>query len=214
MYTRTKEAIRYLGYGSRAVDDKTLALVLESFGELDQVAEKRIIYRIFRFTVPEADWIGIDSLRIHSRDLSQNLKGCEKIVLLGATLGVDTDRLLRRYSYTDMARAVVLQACAAADLEEYLDGWQEELRVQMKSHGYDLRPRFSPGYGDFSIEHQGEILRMLDSTKKIGLSMTGGNMLAPTKSVTAVIGLGRGETTCHSGGCEGCGKTDCIYRRG
>ena len=40
MYTRTKEAIRYLGYGSRAVDDKTLALVLESFGELDQVAEK------------------------------------------------------------------------------------------------------------------------------------------------------------------------------
>ena len=55
MYTRTKEAIRYLGYGSRAVDDKTLALVLESFGELDQVAEKRIIYRIFRFTVPEAD---------------------------------------------------------------------------------------------------------------------------------------------------------------
>ena len=55
MYTRTKEAIRYLGYGSRAVDDKTLALVLESFGELDQVAEKRIIYRIFRFTVPEAE---------------------------------------------------------------------------------------------------------------------------------------------------------------
>ncbi len=84
----------------------------------------------------------------------------------------------------------------------------------MKSQGYDLRPRFSPGYGDFSIEHQGEILRMLDSAKKIGLSMTGGNMLAPTKSVTAVIGLGREAATCPPGGCEGCGKADCIYRRG
>lgn len=214
MDTRTKEAIRYLGYGSRAVDDKTLALVLESFDELDQVAEKRIIYRIFRFTVPETDWVRIDNLKIHSKNLSRNLDGCEKVVLLGATLGVQTDRLLKRYSYTDMARVVVLQACAAAVLEEYLDGWQDELRTQMKLQGYYLHPRFSPGYGDFSIEHQGEILRMLDGTKRIGLSVTDGNMLAPTKSVTAVIGLGKDETSCPPEGCESCEKADCLYRRG
>lgn len=214
METRTKEAIRYLGYGSRAVDDKTLALVLESFGELDQVAEKRIIYRIFRFTVPGTDLIEIDHLKIHSKNLFRNLKDCQEVVLLGATLGIQTDRLLERYSYTDMARTVVLQACAAAILEEYLDGWQERLRTQMEACGYYLRPRFSPGYGDFSIGHQGEILRMLDSAKRIGLSMTDGNMLTPTKSVTAVIGLGKNKTACPSGGCESCEKNDCLYRRG
>ncbi len=214
MNTRTKEAIRYLGYGSRAVDDKTLALVLESFDELDRVAEKRIIYRIFPLTAPETDWLRIDNLKIHSRNLSRNLRGCEKAVLLGATLGIQTDRLLKRYSYTDMARAVVLQACAAAVLEENLDRWQTALKEQMKEEGYYLRPRFSPGYGDFSIEHQGEILRMLDSAKRIGLSMTGGNMLAPTKSVTAVIGMGRNDVPCPAGGCECCGKDDCLYRRG
>ena len=141
------------------------------------------------------------------------MKGCEKAVLLGATLVSGVDRLIRRYSCMDMAKAVVVQACAAAVLEEYLDEWQEDLRMRMERNGYYLRPRFSPGYGDFSIEHQEEFLRLLDSAKKIGLSMTGSSMLTPTKSVTAVIGLSRENTACHKAGCEMCGKSDCSYRR-
>ena len=47
MDTRTKEAVRYLGYGRHAVDDHTLALVESSFRELEEAAGRRIIYRIF-----------------------------------------------------------------------------------------------------------------------------------------------------------------------
>ncbi len=213
MDTRTKEAIRYLGYGSKAVDDRTLKLISEAFTELDELADKRIVYRIFEFFVPDSEWIVVEHLNIHSKNLSKNMKGCEKAVLLGATLGSGVDRLIRRYSCMDMAKAVVVQACAAAVLEEYLDEWQEDLRMRMERNGYYLRPRFSPGYGDFSIEHQEEFLRLLDSAKKIGLSMTGSSMLTPTKSVTAVIGLSRENTVCHKAGCEMCGKSDCSYRR-
>ena len=101
----------------------------------------------------------------------------------------------------------------AALLEEYLDECQEELRLEQEAQGLYLRPRFSPGYGDFSVLHQGEILRMLDAPKRIGLSVTDGNMLTPTKSVTAVIGVGRTQLSCHVKGCENCGKSDCAYRR-
>lgn len=213
MDARAKEAIRYLGYGKCAVDDQTMALVWESLKELDQMADKKIIYRIFEFSAREENWIQLEHIKIHSRNLFQNMKGCEKVVLLGATLGMEADRLLRRYSYTDMAKAVVMQACGAAVLEDYLDEWQEELRKEMEREGYYFRPRFSPGYGDFSIAHQGEILRLLDSAKKIGLSMTESSMLIPTKSVTAVIGLSREDIKCHRKGCEVCGKTDCAFRR-
>lgn len=213
MDTRTKEAIRYLGYGKSAIDDQTLQLVSDSMKELDRLTDKRIIYRIFEFSVPDTDWIALEHMRIHSRNLSRNLKGCSKVVLLGATLGAETDRLLRRLSITDIARAVVVQACAAAILEEYLDEWQEGLRKDLAGEGFYLRPRFSPGYGDFSIEHQGEILWLLDSAKRIGLSMTESGMLTPTKSVTAVIGLSREETACHRSGCEVCKKKDCEFRR-
>lgn len=213
MNTRTKEAVRYLGYGKHAVDENTLNLIQESFEELDQIAVKRIIYRIFDMTTPMNGSIMIDDLEIKSKNLEKNLTGCSKVILLGATLGIQVDMLMKRYSYTNMAKVVVLQACAAAMLEEYLDECQTQFEKEFGEQKMYLRPRFSPGYGDFSIEHQKQILMMLDAPKKIGLSMTDSSMLTPTKSVTAVIGLSEKETACHKKGCEECGKADCIYRR-
>lgn len=207
------ETARYLGYGRQALDVATEELMEDCFRELEATAEKRIVSCILDLQLPEENSILIGEYLIESRNLYKNLSGCEKVVLVGATLGVSVDLLMKRYSYTDMARVVVLQACAAAYLEEYLDLWQEGLAGRMRKERYYLRPRFSPGYGDFSIGHQGVILRMLDAPKKIGLSMTDGNMLAPTKSVTALIGLGREDAGCHKQGCEVCEKMDCAYRR-
>ena len=60
MDARTKEAIRYLGYGRHAVDDHTLKLVESCFEELSQAACGRIVYRIFELEFPERG-------RIHRR---------------------------------------------------------------------------------------------------------------------------------------------------
>ncbi len=210
---RTKEAVRYLGYGTHAVDDKTLALVGEMFRELDQTVRRRIVYRIFELESDGDDKVRIGQLDIASRNLAKNMRGCAQAAMLGATLGIEADMLMKRYSVTDISKAVVAQACAAAMLEEYLDDWQEELREQKREEGYFLRPRFSPGYGDFDIHHQEDMLRMLDSARKIGLTMTDAHMLSPSKSVTAVIGMSREDIACHRVGCEACGKTDCMYRR-
>lgn len=213
MDRRTREAVRYLGYKNHAVDDHTLTLIQDSFQELDLVADKRIIYRIFDLDTDGREQLKIGSMTVSSRQLSRNLKGCCQVLLLGATLGTCVDQKMRRYSLDEMARAAVMQACAAALLEDYLDEWQEQYAQEMREKGLYLRPRFSPGYGDFSIRHQEMILRMLDAAKTIGLSMTDGCMLVPSKSVTAVLGMSRHETSCHRHGCEVCEKTDCEFRR-
>ena len=103
--------------------------------------------------------------------------------------------------------------CAAAMLEEYCDKAQNEIAESLRKEQLYLRPRFSPGYGDYSILHQDDILRMLDAAKTIGLTMTESYMLTPTKSVTAVIGVSSTQEPCHIKGCEECQKLDCIYRR-
>ena len=208
MDRRTREAVRYLGYKNHAVDDHTLFLVRSSFQELEQVAQKRIIYRIFDLRTNGRQQIMIGNMTVESRSLSKNLKGCGQVLMLGATLGNRVDQLLRRYSLNEMARAVVIQACAAAFLEEYLDDWQKEMKKDLLEEGIYLRPRFSPGYGDFSIRHQQEILRMLDAAKTIGLTMTESCMLVPSKSVTAVIGMSRKYMECHRKGCEACDNID------
>lgn len=213
MDERTKEAVRYLGYGKQKADEKTLNLIADAFAELEHASEKRMTYRIFDMHITDDEGILIDHMQIHSKNLLKNLKGCEQVILLGATLGIKVDLLMKRYSYTDMARVVVLQACAAAMLEEYLDERQRDLSKEMEKEGFYLRPRFSPGYGDFSILHQKDILSMTDAAKKIGLTMTDSSMLTPVKSVTALIGLSRQQENCHIKGCEVCGKNDCKYRR-
>ena len=134
-------------------------------------------------------------------------------MLFGATLGAGTDQLIRRASVSDMAKAVIMQACAAAFLEEYCD--EEQLRIgrEMEDQGLYLRPRFSPGYGDFDIRYQEPLMRILDCAKSIGLTMTDSFMMTPTKSVTAVIGASPVKERCPTAGCEACGKKDCKYRR-
>lgn len=213
MDARIKEAVRYLGYGNHAVDEQTLALVEDSFDELDRAAERRIIYRIFDLVRGEQGSLTLGKMNIVSENLYKNLRDCKEALLLGATLGIGVDLLLKRYSLTDMSRAVVLQAAAAAMLEEYLDECQKKLGAELEAEGKYLRPRFSPGYGDFDIRHQDMILRMLHADKSIGLTMTDSFMLTPTKSVTAVIGISRKKDNCPVQGCEACGKKDCIYRR-
>lgn len=210
---RTKEAIRYLGYGRHAVDETTLAMIDSSFRELEACADGRSVYRIFDCIHNKENRIEIGTMNIRSRSLNRNLKGCEKAVVFGATLGVQTDMLIKKYSLINMARAVVLQSCAAVILEEYCDDCQEKIGRTAEKEKLWMRPRFSPGYGDFDIHYQKDILCMLDTAKTIGLTMTDSYMLTPAKSVTAVIGLSSVDEKCHRQGCEVCQKEDCIYRR-
>ena len=101
----------------------------------------------------------------------------------------------------------------AAMLEEYCDSRQLEIGEELEREGEYLRPRFSPGYGDFDIHYQEPLMRMLDCAKTIGLTMTDSYMMSPSKSVTAVIGVSRTQERCPVEGCEACSKTDCEYRR-
>ena len=213
MYIRTKEAVRYLGYGKNAVDDKTLQEIQDSFRELERLADKKSIYRIFELSLKDENELKIGNVEIYSRNLRTNLKDCKQVVLFAATLGAEVDRLIRKMQVVDMAKAVVMQACAATLLEEYCDELQQKIAEHMQEQGKYIRPRFSPGYGDFSIQHQKAVLAMLEASKRIGVTMTDSYMLTPTKSVTAVIGIGDAEMNCNLNSCEECDKTDCTYRR-
>lgn len=128
----TKEAIRYLGYGRNAVDEQTLALIKDSFEGLRSAVSPKSICRIFDLQHQSEECFQIGNIRMKSRSLGRNLKQCEKLILFGATLGTGADRLITRASLTDMAKAVVLQACAAAMLEEYCDACQREIAKQQE----------------------------------------------------------------------------------
>ena len=207
-----KEILRYLGYGNTAPDERVTTLMKECIQEILQQCSMRHIYRKFCCSHHQ-NHIAIGTMHIESKNLAKNLADCEEAILFAATLGPQADMLLKRYNRLDMSKAVVMQAAAAAIIEEYCDQCQEEIRKLAAKEQKFLRPRFSPGYGDFALTHQKDFIALLDCPKKIGLTVTESLLLAPSKSVTAVIGLSQKDKHCHTKGCETCEKINCAFRR-
>ena len=215
-----KEALRYLGYRNTMPDENTELLVDSCIVEARAAASMVHVSRIFPVSVQtreehgqEEGWIESGCFVTRSKSLSKNLEGCEQILVFAATLGVGIDRLLTRYSKLEMSRAVVLQAVSAALIEAYCNELNAKWKDDFKKEGWYLRPRFSPGYGDFALSNQKIILQSLDAAKWTGITLTDSLLMMPSKSVTAVIGMGKNPVNCGVEGCEACEKKDCVYRR-
>lgn len=207
-----KETLRYLGYRGQEIEEQTERMIEETAQELERSSMPKSIYREYACEVTE-DSVKLGELEIRSRNLATNLKGCERAVLLAATIGRAADFMIKKYSVSNMAKATVVQAAGAACIESYVDEVEDIIRKDAAIRGLYLRPRFSPGYGDFALECQRDIFDMLECSKRIGVTLTEGNLMMPTKSVTAVIGLTTKEReSCQMEKCSLCARTDCEFR--
>lgn len=195
-----REVLRYAG--CREETPASAALLDACLREAEPVLTGRVCWlELPAQTVNEA---------FSSRDLAKNLSGCGRVVLFAATVGTGLDRLLARYSVLSPARAVLLQALGAERVEALCDAFCSRLEAET---GMGLRPRFSPGYGDLSLEAQTEIFALLQPMRHIGLSLTESLLMSPSKSVTAFVGLTE-EKTEKPNKCKLCDKKDCAYRGG
>lgn len=216
MEINRNEALRYLGVRGKTPDALTAEVVDSCIEEVQRVAEPRQVSRIYPLQRMEGEGgtcLDGGCFLTQSRNLDRNLRDCEQVLVFAATLGVGIDRLLARYGKIRMSRAIVLQAVSAAAIEGYCNELNREWKEKFLSEGWYLRPRFSPGYGDFALENQTSILQGLEAGKWAGITLTDSLLMMPSKSVTAVIGMSRRPANCILEGCEVCQKTDCAYRR-
>ena len=211
-----KEIFRYLGYRGREPETGVAEAADSCAAALQTVVEPRHVRRVFPLEWVSADRFRIEGMDVVSRNLSRNLRGCSEVCLMAATLGLGPDRLVQRAeALGKMSRAVILQAAAAAMIEAYCDDVNEEIRREAAPKGLFLRPRFSPGYGDLPISQQAELFRLLDITRRIGISLSESGLMVPQKSVTALIGVSDRPQGRRSRGCEACAMSaDCAYRKG
>ena len=129
-------------------------------------------------------------LQISSHKLSAHLADCHKAILFGATLGPGVDILIRRYSGRSTIKPAILQAAGASAIEAFADEATEYMKKSLFSGDLPVfKMRFSPGYGDFSLEHQNDFFRLLNLERTLGLSLNSALLMSPSKSITAIIGV-------------------------
>ena len=210
MELKVKDVLRYLGYRTAPAERNVLDQIDEAITELNACVNPKSIYKTFSCTVSRTA-VTIGGVTIESSSLANHMKGCKRAALLAVTLGPAADTLIRRHSVSDMSKAAVMQAVCAVMCERYCDDIERRIAEEAALEGLHLRPRFSPGYGDFQIECQRDLFHLLECDRRIGLSMTAGFMLVPLKSVTAVIGFSE-EKCCNLEKCGNCSRNHCAFR--
>lgn len=178
-----KEVLRYMG--CRAPDRATLELMKKCAEESENNICYKVCYSLLSVEI-KGKTCDFGVFKTESENLAKNLEGCEKVILFAATIGMGIDRLIARYSRVSPAKAVAFQAIGAERIESLCDMFCESYR---KETGENLKPRFSPGYGDLPIELQKDIFAVLDLPRKIGISLNDSLLISPSKSVTAFVGI-------------------------
>ena len=206
--TDRREILRYAGV--REETAQILQLLDSCLAEAAPVLTGKVCWSVFPLTFQE-DGLDLTFARTGSGSLRRVLQGCDRVLVFAATLGLGLDRLIARYSRLSPARALMLQAIGTERIEALCDAFCRTMAETLPDS--PLTARFSPGYGDLSLTLQEDIFRVLDCPRKIGLTLNESLLMSPSKSVTAIVGLGSCAAAHHPAGCRSCGKTDCLYRR-
>ncbi len=187
------DALRYMRVPPTVHDDELIQTVRDAFTRLENFVTPRCVWG--RFHIVHFDGgIEIEGAYLYSNNIARLTQRSDECYLLAATLGQEVDRQISIAQQKNMLDGMALDACASVRIDAFIDQFIIE-NVKLSLHeGEKLTQRFSPGYGDLSMNAIEDIITILNAQKRIGLSVTRSLMMSPIKSVTAIIGINKTTT--------------------
>lgn len=182
-----KEILRYAG--CRKADDEVIALMRSCVEEAREKLSYNVCFRELDIcSIAQDGCIDLGICNIKSADLAKNLRDCGRVIIFAGTLGIDIDRLIYKYGRISPSKALMMQAIGAERIEALCDTFCDDIFSQVQNVSR-LKPRFSPGFGDLTIDVQKLIFDVLGCTKSLGMSLNESLLMSPSKSVTAFVGI-------------------------
>ncbi len=175
-----KEVLWYMRAGQ---DESAREVALRACALVRQAADCKACFLRLPVSAEEGGGlVRVGEWEISSRSLAKHLSPCREAVVFAATAGSGADRAIAMASAMSGTLALAADAAGSVLVEAVCDALERELQERFVF-------RYSPGYGDFSIEAQTTMVRLLQTERTIGVTLTEGLMLRPSKSVTAIIGI-------------------------
>jgi uncharacterized 2Fe-2S/4Fe-4S cluster protein (DUF4445 family) len=141
--------------------------------------------------------------------------GCNQLIYclltIGNTLADESAACFQSGMY---AEGLVLDAIANFALFDCSRQLYQKVVCEAQTAGLGLTRRLSPGEGDFDVTCQQSILEHFTAEGALGITMTGGCMLDPVKSLAYVYGTDVDlpiNPVDHD--CSTCGRPDCKLRK-
>ncbi|MCQ2538563.1 MAG: hypothetical protein MJ124_09205 [Lachnospiraceae bacterium] len=174
-----------MGMRPDAADSRLQGEVEKAEKNFLKTVEGHICWEIYNKEDISTEEVKIGDYYFKSISLKKHLEGCKKIIAMAATLGAEADRLRIRAAAVSQLNELIYDALGTEGIESVCDQFCNEVG---RKYG-NLTPRFSPGYGDLALEYQKDMIMMLDTQKRIGVTLLDSLLMTPTKSVTAFVGI-------------------------
>ncbi len=152
--------------------------------KLLKIIDYKCVYIRTAVDLSEENICDFGFMRVDSKNLYKNLKGCKEVYAMALTAGLAVDRELAKLSIISQAEHFVTDALASAAIDSFCDYAAKMMKGELK-----CAPRFSPGYGDFSLKFQKPFLERLDAQSLLGITLSSSYLMTPMKSITAVMGI-------------------------
>jgi len=209
-----KEVLQYLMWRGSEIPEEIEEMIDSCMEETLQSIRPQFTWRLFSVEHNDTFSLKEAGLELPGSDIRRLLEDCDRCVLMAVTLGSGMDRLILRSKGRNLSRSVVLDSCGSAAVEAACEQAQKEILRQLGGECY-LTDRFSPGYGDLPLEFQKQMIELLDTPRQIGLTLSESCMMAPGKSVTAIIGIADKPQKKRFRGCAYCSMFEsCAFRKG
>lgn len=209
-----QEVLKYLGYRGGELSDEYKEKIDSIAETIMKTAEPKACSVILKIENHAPLEFENAEIVLGGEDIKKHLATSDECMFMAASLGGDIDRLIKKYSATDMEKAVIADACASAAIENVCDNYVRRAEEAYNKKGLYLTDRFSPGYGDMPLESQRIVCDVTQCAKSIGLLCTRTMILEPTKSVTALVGISDKVQQKRREGCENCRLFfDCQFRK-
>lgn len=207
------ETKRYAGLSKTDFDP---SLIRDACLEAQLLSKPQGIWQIYDYNHCTHTIMATQPVQLQGKSITKHLQKAEKVIVLAVTIGEAVEKAVTKHFEQDAyTHSVLLDAAATTAVEMAADLMEKTIQQRIYPQGYRTLMRFSPGYGDWDIHFQPEMMQ-LACAAEIGIELTDSMMLVPRKSVTAIIGLVPNEgTACISikHDCKNCNKTDCIARK-
>ncbi|MDU7876829.1 MAG: methionine synthase [Veillonella sp.] len=178
------EVKRYAGL--RHAEDFPEKFVDEACKEIQLLATPKGVYQEYDYDAENKVILSNPPLKIEGSIIEKHLEKSTKVYVLGVTVGEDVERrseqLFKQGNYTV---GLLLDAAATTAVEQVADQVNEVINNIAKKQGYAPTWRFSPGYGNWPLEIQPQIIGLMP-----------GDQCLTTKR-----------------GCSSCSQKDCQSRK-
>lgn len=153
------------------------------------------------------------SLVLTGTSIHRHLDGAKEVAVLAVTVGEAVERAIEEaFADGNYSHGLLLDAAATTAVEMAADWLNHQIDTAAQKRGLSTAFRFSPGYGDWQITVQNDIIRLAQGDT-IGIRVTEASMLLPRKSVTALIPLRDYPTEPCANGCQTCPQKNCLSRK-